>query len=121
MPVMYPSHVQSFLLILYSGLERISWHQRCAGWSTMFPDDRDVSDNMGIFLDHALPTLEGIDKTLGNRAAGVLKRAGPRWLFNALWRPIVANMLSKKEICTCRLVTISHIIAGQVDSRLSLC
>ncbi len=87
----------------------------------MFPDDRDVSDNMGTFLDHALPTLEGIDKTLGNRAAGVLKRAGPRWLFNALWRPVVANMLSKKEICTCRLMTISHIIAEQVDSRLSPC
>lgn len=87
----------------------------------MFPSDSDVSDNMGIFLNHAMPTLEGIDKTIGNRAARVLKRRGPRWLFNALWRPFVANMLSKTETCTCRLVTISHIIADQVHSQSTLC
>ena len=87
----------------------------------MFPDDGDVSDNMGIFLDHALPTLEGIDKTLGNRAAQVLKRAGPRWLFNALWRPVVANMLRKRAICPCRLMTISQIMAKQVHIKVLSC
>ena len=87
----------------------------------MFPDDGDVSNNMEIFLDHALPTLEGIDKTIGNRAAGLLKRAGPRWLFNALWRPVVANMLRKKEICTCRLATISQIMTEQVQSKYPSC
>ncbi len=80
----------------------------------MFPDDRDVSDNMGIFLDNALPTLEGIEKTIGNRAAMVLKRLGPQWLYNSLWRPIVAKMLQKKIISTCPLTTVSHIIAAQV-------
>ena len=80
----------------------------------MFPDDRDVSDNMGIFLDNALPTLEGIEKTIGNRAAMMLKRSGPRWLFNTLWRPIVAKMLQKKSVSTCPLTTVSQIIADQV-------
>ena len=80
----------------------------------MFPDDADVSENMGKFLDHSLPTLEGMEETAINRAAMVLKRIGPRWLFERIWRPYVASMLAQKEICTCPLTTISQIIADQV-------
>ena len=80
----------------------------------MFPDDSDVSENMGIFLDRALPTLEGMEASTLNRAASTLKRLGPRWVFNALWRPIVANMLKRKETFTCPLMTVSDIIVDQV-------
>lgn len=80
----------------------------------MFPDDGDVSDSMGIFLDHALSDLEGIETTAVNRAAMLVKRYGPRWLFERLWRPVVARMLEKKETFTCPLTTVSQIIADQV-------
>ena len=81
----------------------------------MFPDDSDVSENMGIFLDRALPTLEGMEASTLNRAASTLKRLGPQWVFNALWRPIVANMLKRKETFTCPLMTVSQIIVDQVN------
>ena len=86
----------------------------------MFPDDADVSENMGKFLDHSLPTLEGMEATAINRAAMVLKRIGPRWLFERIWRPYVARMLAQKEICKCPLTTISQIIADQVYLQVSV-
>ena len=85
----------------------------------MYPDNADVSENMGRFLDHSLPTLEGMEATAINRAAMVLKRIGPRWLFERIWRPYVARMLAQKEIFTCPLTTISQIIADQVYLQVS--
>ena len=39
----------------------------------MFPDDREVTDAMGVYLQHALPDLAGMERAPLTRAAAALQ------------------------------------------------
>jgi len=47
-----------------------------AGWSTRFPDDGEVTDAMGVYLQHALPALAGLERSPLNLAAAALQVSG---------------------------------------------
>jgi len=52
-----------------------AWPPR-AGWSTRFPDDGEVTDAMGVYLQHALPALAGLQRSPLNLAAAALQVRG---------------------------------------------
>ena len=83
----------------------------------MLPDAREVSEAMQVYLDSALETLEGLDRTVVARAGSALKRVAPPWLSRALTRAFVGCMLAQQRRYQCPLTTLSAVMAQEVAMR----
>ncbi|KAK9811143.1 hypothetical protein WJX73_006362 [Symbiochloris irregularis] len=86
-------------------------YSQSSGWSTVYPDEQEVQEGMRMFLNNALPSMQGIENNLLSQGARVLRLLTPRPLYEAVWRLYVGNMLAQKEIVQCQQRTLSDIIA----------
>ncbi len=83
----------------------------------MLPDSREVSEAMEVYLDNALGTLEGVDRTALAQIGSAVKRVAPPWLSRALTRAFVGRMLAAREHYRCPLTTLSAVMAQEVAAR----
>ena len=82
----------------------------------MLPDSQEVSEAMELYLDNALASMEGLDRTALARAGSLVKRVAPSWLSRALTRAFVGRMLAQQRQYRCPLTTVSAVMAQEVPS-----
>jgi FkbM family methyltransferase len=98
-----------------------TYYANATGWSTMYPDDTEVLQNMSSFLDRALEHMRGIPATplalLGRRIKNI---SWLRPVYEAAKQAKVRNMLNSAVPYDCSMVTLSQLIRTHGFDRVDL-